>query len=161
MVMTAIFMLCSRKGKWIRSNVTESAEKNVRKGWYAGYGIGLSGTSHRSGVWKACSRKLEYSAKGSNPDFLHSLFPHHKTTIISRFLFWKMLQEESLRKSLLWRQMTGKFRKVASHYAPEPAFGLFLNLPWGICPLEPRHVNSVSNPAKCPPDIPSEDLLID
>ena len=48
--MTAIFMLCSRKRKWIRSNVTESAEKNVRKGWYAGYGIGLSGTSHRSGV---------------------------------------------------------------------------------------------------------------
>ena len=31
----------------------------------------------------------------------------------------------------------------------------------GLCPLEPRHVNSVSNPAKCPPDIPSEDLLID
>ena len=31
----------------------------------------------------------------------------------------------------------------------------------GICPLEPRHVNSVSNPAKCSPDIPSEDLLID
>lgn len=50
MVMTAIFMLCSRKRKWIRSNVTESEEKNVRKGWYAGYGIGLSGTSHRSGV---------------------------------------------------------------------------------------------------------------
>ena len=75
-------------------------------------------------------------------------------------------------------EMTGKFRKVASHSAPEPAFGLFLNLPWGtsllcsgphkanvhrtLCaPLEPRHVNSVSNPAKCPPDIPSEDLLID
>ena len=58
-------------------------------------------------------------------------------------------------------EMTGKFRKVASHYASEPAFGLFLNLPWGVCPLEPRHVNGVSNPAKCPPDIPSEDLLID
>ena len=75
-------------------------------------------------------------------------------------------------------EMTGKFRKVASHYAPEPAFGLFLNLPegtsplcsgphranvhWTLCaPLEPRHVNGVSIPAKCPPDIPSEDLLID
>ena len=34
-------------------------------------------------------------------------------------------------------------------------------LAMGICPLEPRHVNSVSNPAKCSPDIPSEDLLID
>ena len=31
----------------------------------------------------------------------------------------------------------------------------------GLCPLEPRHVNAVSNPVKCPPDIPSEDLLID
>ena len=60
--------------------------------------------------------------------------------------------------------MTGKFRKVASHSAPEPAFGLFLNLPegtsplcsgphranvhWTLCaPLEPRHVNSVNIPA--------------
>ena len=57
--------------------------------------------------------------------------------------------------------MTGKFRKVASHSAPEPAFGLFLNLPWGVRPLEPWHVNDVSNPAKCPPDITSDDLLID
>ena len=55
-------------------------------------------------------------------------------------------------------EMTGKFRKVASHYAPEPAFGLFLNLPWGVRPLEPWHVNDVSNPAKCPPDITSDDL---
>ena len=31
----------------------------------------------------------------------------------------------------------------------------------GLCPLEPWHVNGVSNPAKCPLDIPSEDLLID
>ena len=58
-------------------------------------------------------------------------------------------------------EMTGKFRKVASHYASEPAFGLFLNLPWGVCPLEPRHVNGVSIPAKYPPDIPTEHLLID
>ena len=74
--------------------------------------------------------------------------------------------------------MTGKFRKVASHSAPEPAFGLFLNLPegtsplcsgphranvhWTLCaPLEPRHVNGVSIPEKCSPDIPTEHLLID
>ena len=31
----------------------------------------------------------------------------------------------------------------------------------GLCPLEPRHVNGVSIPAKCPPDIPAEHLLID
>ena len=37
--------------------------------------------------------------------------------------------------------------------APKLARGLF--------PLEPRHVNGVSIPAKCPPDIPTEHLLID
>ena len=31
----------------------------------------------------------------------------------------------------------------------------------GAAPLEPRHVNGVSIPAKCPLDIPSEYLLID
>ena len=31
----------------------------------------------------------------------------------------------------------------------------------GLRPLEPRHVNGVSIPAKCPPDIPAEHLLID
>ena len=31
----------------------------------------------------------------------------------------------------------------------------------GLCPLEPRHVNDVSISAKCPPDIPTEHLLID
>ena len=31
----------------------------------------------------------------------------------------------------------------------------------GLCPLEPRHVNDVSISAKCPPDIPTEYLLID
>ena len=30
-----------------------------------------------------------------------------------------------------------------------------------LCPLEPRHVNGVSIPAKYPPDIPTEHLLID
>lgn len=34
-------------------------------------------------------------------------------------------------------EMTGKFRKEASHYAPEPAFGLFLNLPEGSAPWNP------------------------
>lgn len=34
-------------------------------------------------------------------------------------------------------EMTGKFRKVASHSAPEPDFGLFLNLPEGSAPGTP------------------------
>ena len=34
-------------------------------------------------------------------------------------------------------------------------------LAMGRLPLGTPHVNGVSNPAKCPPDIPSEDFLID
>ena len=34
-------------------------------------------------------------------------------------------------------EMTGKLRKVASHSAPESAFGLFLNLPEGSAPWNP------------------------
>ena len=160
-------MLLNRK-KVNRKEKNRNKKKSGResgsqgeKEWSAGYGTWLSDTSHRSGVWKACSGNMENSTKGSIPAFLRSLPTHHKTTVISRFLFWKMPQGTWRSDSYSGRQMTGKFRKVASHYAPDPAFGLFLNLPWGICPLEPRHVNSVSNPAKCPPDIPSEDLLID
>ena len=41
------------------------------------------------------------------------------------------------------------------------SLGAVPKLARGLCPLEPRHVNGVSNPAKCPQDIPSEDLLID
>ena len=41
------------------------------------------------------------------------------------------------------------------------SLGAVPKLARGFCPLEPRHVNGVSNPAKCPQDIPSEDLLID
>ena len=36
-----------------------------------------------------------------------------------------------------WWEMTGKFRKVASHSAQETAFGLFLNLPEGSAPWNP------------------------
>ena len=41
------------------------------------------------------------------------------------------------------------------------SLGAVPKLARGLCPLEPWHVNGVSNPAKCPPDIPSENLLID
>ena len=51
--------------KWIRSNVAESAEKNVRKGWYAGYGIGLSDTSHRSDAGTVCFRKRKSMEMGA------------------------------------------------------------------------------------------------
>ena len=38
---------------------------------------------------------------------------------------------------LIGMEMTGKFRKVESHSAPEPAYGLFLNLPEGSAPWNP------------------------
>ncbi len=53
--------------------------------------------------------------------------------------FWLDNAEENVAYLVLvqWLEMTGKFRKVASHYAPEPAFGLFLNLPEGSAPWNP------------------------
>ena len=46
-------------------------------------------------------------------------------------------QPVSERKNLWNVELTGKFRKVASHSAPEPAFGLFLNLSEGSAPWNP------------------------
>jgi hypothetical protein len=50
--------------------------------------------------------------------------------------FWLDNAEENVAYLVLvqWLEMTGKFRKVASHSAPEPAFGLLLNLPEGSAP---------------------------
>ncbi len=41
------------------------------------------------------------------------------------------------------------------------SLGAVPKLARGLRPLEPRHVNDVSISAKCPPDIPTEHLLID
>ena len=122
--------------------------------------------------------KIEILWKGENFHFLHILFASHKTTVIFLPFFYLCEEEQKQSARMEWQKMTGKFRKVASHYAPESAKGLFLNLPegtsplcsgphranvhWTLCaPLEPRHVNSVNIPAKCPTDIPTEHLLID
>ena len=78
-----------------------------------------------------------YAFKQKKGESLRSLPTHHKTTDISRILFWKMPQGTWRSDSYSGRQMTGKFRKVASHYAPEPALGLFLNLPEGSAPWNP------------------------
>ena len=159
-------MLLNRK-KVNRKEKNRNKKKSGRESGSRGEKNGVPDTAHdcpilRIGVacekpapeiWKTLQRgvfQLSYAA-----------FPHTtKPPIISRFLFWKMPQGTWRSDSYSGRQMTGKFRKVASHYAPEPALGLFLNCQRAL-PLEPRHVNGVSNPAKCPQDIPSEDLLID
>ena len=138
----------------------------------------MSDTSHRSDARTACFRKRKSIERGAFL-FLPQSVPASQN---HRHLYLGGDNTVGI-KLLRWcrfsgGEMTGKFRKVASHSAPEPAFGLFLNLPegtsplcsgphranvhWTLCaPLEPRHVNGVSIPAKCPPDIPSEDLLID
>ena len=53
--------------------------------------------------------------------------------------FWLDNAEENVAYLVLVQcgEMTGKFRKVASHSAPEPAFGLLLNLPEGSSPWNP------------------------
>jgi len=53
--------------------------------------------------------------------------------------FWLNNAEENVAYLVLvqWLEMTGQFRKGASHSAPEPAFGLLLNLPEGSAPWNP------------------------
>ena len=57
-------------------------------------------------------------------------------------------------------EMTGKFRKVASHpmHRSQP-LGCSTFSAMGRLPLEPPGINGVAI-LKCPPDIPTEDLLI-
>ena len=137
----------------------------------------MSDTSHRSGAWSACFRKRK-SIEMEAFLFLPQSVPapqNHRHLHLGLIMQWG---NADWLVSVYSGEMTGKFRKVASHSAPDPAFGLFLNLPegtsplcsgphranvhWTLCaPLEPRHVNSVNIPAKCPTDIPTEHLLID
>ena len=134
-------------------------------------------TSHRSDARTACFRKRKSIERGAFL-FLPQSVPAPQNHCHLNF---GLITQRRMLLTWCWfsgGEMTGKFRKVASHSAPEPAFGLFLNLPegtsplcsgphranvhWTLCaPLEPRHVNSVNIPAKCPPDIPTEHLLID
>ena len=78
--------------------------------------------------------------RGVFPAFFHSLshapqnHRHQPLLILDRCSRGTWLDPMSV---TVVRQMTGKFRKVASHYAPEPAFGLFLNLPEGSAPWNP------------------------
>lgn len=61
----------------------------------------------------------------------------------------------------MWRKMTGKFRKVASHYCTGASLWAVPKLARRLCPLEPWHVNCVSFSTKCSLDISSEYILID
>ena len=58
-------------------------------------------------------------------------------------------------------EMTGQVSQSGKPLCTGASLWAVPKLARGLRPLEPRHVNSVSIPAKCPPDIPAEHLLID
>ena len=77
--------------------------------------------------------------------------------------FWLDNAEENV-AYLVLVQWWGDDRQVSQSGKPlctGASFWAVPKLARGLRPLEPRHVNGVSIPAKCPPDIPTEDLLID
>lgn len=102
-------------------------------------------------------RKIEILWKGENFHFLHILFASHKTTVIFLPFFYLCEEEQKQSARMEWQKMTGKFRKVASHYAPESAYGLFLNLPEDAAPWNPGRQCYEVLFLKCPPDIPFTD----
>ena len=102
-------------------------------------------------------RKIEILWKGENFHFLHILFASHKTTVIFLPFFYLCEEEQKQSTRMEWQQMTGKFRKVASHYASELAYGLFLNLPEDAVPWNPGRQCYEVLFLKCPPDIPFTD----
>ena len=150
MFMTAIFMSFSRNGKRSRKRKTEITGKYNRK-------------ALADGEWTSKAKKrIECRIRHMIVRFfasewcMNSLFQKEKiyrngsfslsstvcpcTTKPPSSPFWS--------DNVGWKiwlggcrfsggEMTGKFRKVASHYAPEPAFGLFLNLPEGSAPWNP------------------------
>ena len=58
-------------------------------------------------------------------------------------------------------EMTGQVSQSGKPLCTGASLWAVPKLARGLRPLEPRHVNGVSIPAKCPPDIPTEHLLID
>lgn len=112
----------------------------------------------RTGV--GCTKdilEIEILWKGENFYCLYILFASHKTTVIFLPFFYLCEEEQKQSARMEWQKMTGKFRKVASHYAPESAKGLFLNLPEDAVPWNPGRQCYEVLFLKCPPDIPFTD----
>ena len=151
MFMTAIFMSFSRNGKRSRKRKTEITEKYNRKALADGW---IEQARRRKEIecrirhmivryfaseWcmnSLCQKEKIYR----NGSFSISSTVCPCTTKPPSSPFWS--------DNVGWKiwlggcrfsggEMTGKFRKVASHSAPEPAFGLFLNLPEGSAPWNP------------------------
>ena len=106
--------------------------------------------SERENLWKG---ELFY--------FLCSLLLHHKTTVISIKIWYRMEKKTDQQGLAYW---CGDDRQVSQSGKPlctGASLWAVPKLARGLCPLEPRHVNNVSITEKCPLDIPQEHLLID
>ena len=158
--MTAIFMLYSRKRKWIRSNVAENG--NVCQKWME-CRIRHRIVRYFAPEWcvKSLFQKAGILCKGEQSGFPPQSFPtpqnhHHQPLFILEDAAGRII-EEVFAVAADDRQVSQSGKPLCTG----ASLWAVPKLARGLRPLEPRHVNSVSNPAKCSPDIPSEDLLID
>ena len=151
MFMTAIFILFSRNGKWFRKRKAEIAGKYGRKALTGEICCISEGkekhrvpdTAHDCPILRI---GVVHDQPVSERESLWEVEPFYSSTICScttkppSSLFRFDNAEGEMLLDWCWfssGEMTGKFRKVASHSAPEPAFGLFLNLPEGSAPWNP------------------------
>lgn len=93
--------------------------------------------------------------------FLYSLLLHHKTTVISIKIWYRMEEKIDLQGLAKWWRDDRQVSQSGKPLCTGASLWAVPKLARGLRPLEPRHVNGVSIPAKCPPDIPTEHLLID
>ena len=151
MFMTAIFMLFSRNGKWFRKRKTEITGKYNRKALADGW---IEQARRRKEI--ECWIRHMIVRYFVSEWCMNSLFQKEKIYRNGSFSISSTVcpcttkppsstfrVDNAVGEMLLgWYrfsggEMTGKFRKVASHSAPETAFGLFLNLPEGSAPWNP------------------------
>ena len=117
--------------------------------------------SHRSGVRPDCFRKQKICRRGVFLFLLQSVLTpqNHCHLHLDLIMQWGKCCLASV-ASVVGR-WTGKFRQSGKPLCTGASLWAVPKLARGLRPLEPRHVNGVSIPAKCPPDIPTEHLLID
>ncbi len=174
MFMTAIFMLFSRNGKWFRKRKAEITAKYGREAFADGKRC-ISKAKKKiecrirhmivryfASEW--CMTSLFQKGKiYGNGRFSLSFTVSSCTTKPLSSQFWLDNAEENV-AYLVLVQWWGDDRQVSQSGKPlctGASLWAVPKLARGLRPLEPRHVNGVSIPAKCPPDIPTEHLLID
>ena len=172
--MTAIFMSFSRAGKRSRKRKTEITGKYNRKALADGW---IEQARQRRNI--ECRIRHMIVRYFASEWCMTSLFQKEKiygmwgfslsftvsscTTKPLSSQFWLDNAEENV-AYLELVQWWGDDRQVSQSGKPlctGSSLWAVPKLARGAAALEPRHVNGVSIPAKCPPDIPTEHLLID